>query len=89
MPRRSVLSTVDYENLLAVPTSKEEMLRYYTPSGRALAGMLAVFAQFEREILSDRLRLGSRRPGLKVDHTAGLQRRKTRRLRFGVFPRLD
>ena len=30
MPRRSVLSAVDYENLLAVPTSKEEMLCYYT-----------------------------------------------------------
>ena len=58
MPRRSVLSTVDYENLLAAPTSKEEMLRYYTPSGRALAGMLAVFAQFEREILSDRVKAG-------------------------------
>jgi len=27
-----------------------------TPSGRALAGMLAVFAEFEREILRDRVR---------------------------------
>jgi len=29
-----------------------------TPSGRALAGMLAVFAEFERDILRDRVRSG-------------------------------
>jgi putative DNA-invertase from lambdoid prophage Rac len=29
-----------------------------TPSGRALAGMLAVFAEFEREILRERVRAG-------------------------------
>ncbi|MBI1851458.1 MAG: recombinase family protein, partial [Planctomycetes bacterium] len=29
-----------------------------TPSGRALAGMLAVFAEFERDILRDRVRAG-------------------------------
>jgi len=29
-----------------------------TPTGRAMAGMLAVFAEFEREILSERVRAG-------------------------------
>jgi DNA invertase Pin-like site-specific DNA recombinase len=29
-----------------------------TPSGRALAGMLAVFAEFERNILRDRVKAG-------------------------------
>lgn len=38
--------------------SLTEALDMTTPSGRALAGMLAVFAQFEREILSDRVKAG-------------------------------
>ena len=29
-----------------------------TPSGRAMAGMLAIFAEFEREILRERVRAG-------------------------------
>jgi putative DNA-invertase from lambdoid prophage Rac len=29
-----------------------------TPSGRALVGMLAVFAEFERDILRDRVKAG-------------------------------
>ena len=29
-----------------------------TPSGRALAGMLAVFAEFERDILRERVKAG-------------------------------
>ena len=29
-----------------------------TPSGRAMAGMLAVFSEFEREILRDRVKAG-------------------------------
>jgi DNA invertase Pin-like site-specific DNA recombinase len=35
-----------------------EALDLTTPSGRAMAGMLAVFAEFEREILRDRVRSG-------------------------------
>jgi len=35
-----------------------EALELTTPSGRALAGMLAVFAEFEREILRDRVKAG-------------------------------
>ena len=35
-----------------------ESLDLTTPGGRAMAGMLAVFAEFEREILRDRVRCG-------------------------------
>ena len=35
-----------------------EALDLTTPSGRALAGMLAVFADFERDILRDRVKAG-------------------------------
>ena len=38
--------------------SLTEALDMTTPSGRALAGMLAVFAEFERDILRDRVRAG-------------------------------
>jgi putative DNA-invertase from lambdoid prophage Rac len=38
--------------------SLSEALDLTTPSGRALAGMLAVFAEFEREILRERVRAG-------------------------------
>lgn len=35
-----------------------EALDFTTPSGKAMAGMLAVFAQFERDILSERIKAG-------------------------------
>jgi len=38
--------------------SLSEALDLSTPSGRALAGMLAVFAEFERDILRDRVKAG-------------------------------
>jgi putative DNA-invertase from lambdoid prophage Rac len=38
--------------------SLNEALDLATPSGRALAGMLAVFAEFERDILRDRVKAG-------------------------------
>ena len=38
--------------------SLSEELDLTTPSGRALAGMLAVFAEFERDILRDRVKAG-------------------------------
>jgi len=38
--------------------SLTEPLDLTTPTGRAMAGMLAVFAEFEREILSERVRAG-------------------------------
>src|SRR5829696_7717696 len=38
--------------------SLTEAIDLTTPSGRALAGMLAVFAEFEREIIRERVRFG-------------------------------
>jgi DNA invertase Pin-like site-specific DNA recombinase len=38
--------------------SLTEALDLTTPSGRAMAGMLAIFAEFEREILRERVRAG-------------------------------
>jgi DNA invertase Pin-like site-specific DNA recombinase len=38
--------------------SLTEALDLTTPSGRAMAGLLAVFAQFEREIIRERVRAG-------------------------------
>jgi DNA invertase Pin-like site-specific DNA recombinase len=38
--------------------SLTEALDLTTPSGRAMAGLLAIFAEFEREILRDRTRAG-------------------------------
>jgi putative DNA-invertase from lambdoid prophage Rac len=38
--------------------SLNEAIDLTTPSGRALAGMLAVFAEFERDILRERVKAG-------------------------------
>jgi DNA invertase Pin-like site-specific DNA recombinase len=38
--------------------SLTEALDLSTPSGRAFAGMLSVFAEFERDLLSERIRAG-------------------------------
>ena len=38
--------------------SHTEALDFTTPGGRALAGMLAVFAEFERDILRERVKAG-------------------------------
>jgi len=38
--------------------SLTEALDLTTPSGRAMAGLLAIFAEFEREILRERTRAG-------------------------------
>jgi putative DNA-invertase from lambdoid prophage Rac len=38
--------------------SLTEALDFTTPTGRALAGLLAVFAEFEREILRERVKAG-------------------------------
>ncbi len=43
--------------------SLSEALDLTTPSGRALAGMLAVFAEFERDILRDRVKAGNQQAG--------------------------
>ncbi len=46
-----------------------EALDLSTPSGRALAGMLAVFAEFERDLIRERVRAGlerARRDGTRL-----------------------
>ncbi len=56
-----------------------------TPAGRAMAGLLAVFAQFEREILRDRVRAGlahARQNGKRLGRpmSAGLHATEIRKL---------
>ena len=38
--------------------SLREALDFTTPTGRAMAGLLAIFAEFEREILRERVKAG-------------------------------
>jgi len=70
--------------------SLTEALDLTTPAGRAMAGLLAVFAEFEREILRERTRAGlahARQNGQRLGRpiTAGLQAAEIRRLhRIGV-----
>jgi DNA invertase Pin-like site-specific DNA recombinase len=70
--------------------SLNEALDLTTPVGRAMAGLLAVFAEFEREILRERVRAGlahARQNGQKLGQpiTAGLHADNVRRLhRAGI-----
>jgi DNA invertase Pin-like site-specific DNA recombinase len=70
--------------------SLTEALDLTTPSGRAMAGLLAVFAQFEREILRERVCAGlahARQNGKRLGRplTAGLQAAEIRKLhRAGI-----
>jgi putative DNA-invertase from lambdoid prophage Rac len=70
--------------------SLTEALDLTTPAGRAMAGLLAIFAEFEREILRDRVRAGlaharQNRKRLGRPMTAGLQAVEIRKLhRAGV-----
>jgi len=65
--------------------SLTEALDLTTPSGRAMAGLLAVFAEFEREILRERVRAGlahARENGTRLGRppTAALNAKHIRRL---------
>jgi len=70
--------------------SLTEALDLTTPAGRAMAGLLAIFAEFEREILRDRTRAGlaqAQRDGKRLGRpmTAGLHAAEVRTLhRAGV-----
>src|SRR2546428_7004816 len=70
--------------------SLTEALDLTTPAGRAMAGLLAIFAEFEREILRERTRAGlahARENGKQLGRpkTAGLQAIEIRKLyRAGV-----
>jgi DNA invertase Pin-like site-specific DNA recombinase len=65
--------------------SLTEALDLTTPAGRAMAGLLAVFAEFEREILRERVRAGlahARRNGQRLGRplTAALHTDQVRKL---------
>jgi putative DNA-invertase from lambdoid prophage Rac len=70
--------------------SLTEALDLTTPAGRAMAGLLAVFAAFEREILQERVRAGlahARQNGMRLGRpaTAALQAGPVRKLyRAGI-----
>src|SRR5450755_1258570 len=70
--------------------SLNEALDLTTPAGRAMAALLAVFAEFEREILQERVRDGlahARRNGKRLGRpqTAALQADRVRKLhRAGI-----
>lgn len=70
--------------------SLTEALDLTTPSGRAMAGLLAVFAEFEREILRERVRAGlahARQNGKRLGRppTAASNSKQVRRLfRSGI-----
>lgn len=70
--------------------SLTEALDLTTPAGRAMAGLLAVFAEFEREILRERVRAGlahARQNGTRLGRpqTAALQAGEVRKFhRAGV-----
>jgi putative DNA-invertase from lambdoid prophage Rac len=63
-----LIGTLQELNELGVGfVSLSEALDLTTASGRALAGMLAVFAEFERDILRDRVKAGSLRHAKRED----------------------
>src|ERR1700693_5362516 len=86
-----LLATLQELNHLGVGfVSLTEALDLTTPAGRAMAALLAVFAEFEREILRERVRAGlahARQNGQTLGRpvTAGLQTSQVRKLyRAGV-----
>lgn len=86
-----LLATLQELNHLGVGfVSLTEALDLTTPAGRAMAGLLAIFAEFEREILRERTRAGlaeARRNGQQLGRplTAGLHAAEIRKLhRAGI-----
>jgi putative DNA-invertase from lambdoid prophage Rac len=86
-----LLVTLQELNHLGVGfVSVTEALDLTTPAGRAMAGMLAIFSEFERDILRERVRAGlahARQNGKRLGRpiTAGLHAAKVRKLhRAGV-----
>src|SRR5438477_7323634 len=86
-----LLATLQELNHLGVGfVSLTEALDLTTPAGRAMAGLLAIFAEFEREILGERTRAGlaqARQNGKQLGRpkTAGLQATEVRKLhRAGI-----
>ena len=74
--------------------SLTEALDLTTPSGRAMAALLAVFAEFEREILRERVRAGlahARQNGQRLGRpmTAGLHVAQIRKLHRAGVPKAE
>lgn len=74
--------------------SLTEALDLTTPAGRAMAAMLAVFAEFEREVLRERVRAGlahARQNGKALGRplTAGLKAGKIRKLYRSGFSKSE
>src|SRR5882757_2193921 len=84
----ATLQELDYLGVGFV--SLTEALDLTTPAGRAMAGLLSVFSEFEREILRERTRAGlahARQNGKQLGRpmTAGLQAAEIRKLhRAGI-----
>jgi len=57
--------------------SLTETLDLTTPTGRAMAGLPAVFAEFEREILRERVRVGPEHAWQNGQHLGGSAHRGT------------
>ena len=53
-----VMSLNELREIGVVFVSLTESLDFSTPSGRALAGMLSTFAEFERDIIRERVKAG-------------------------------
>lgn len=74
--------------------SLTEALDLTTPAGRAMAGLLAIFSEFEREILRERTRAGlahARQNGKRLGRpaTAALHATDVRRLRWASLNKSD
>jgi DNA invertase Pin-like site-specific DNA recombinase len=74
--------------------SLTEALDLTTPAGRAMAGLLAIFAEFEREILRERTRAGlaqARLNGKRLGRpmTAGLHAAEIRKLYRGGIAKAE
>jgi len=74
--------------------SLTEALDLTTPAGRAMAALLAVFAEFEREILRERVRAGlahARQSGKRLGRppTAALQTNQVRKLYRAGFSKAE
>jgi putative DNA-invertase from lambdoid prophage Rac len=86
-----LVTTLEELNHLGVGfVSLTEALDLTTPTGRAMAGLLSVFAAFEHEVLRERVRAGLAEARLKGKRlgrpvTAGLQLNQVRKLhRSGI-----
>jgi putative DNA-invertase from lambdoid prophage Rac len=84
-----LLSTLQELDHLGVGfVSLTEALDLTTPAGRAMAALLAVFAEFEREILRERVRAGlahARRNGKKLDGPSPRRQKPAKCGRYAVL----